>query len=48
MRPGDIFLLVMSLGYLGAAACYYVDGNGGYALALTAYAIANCGLIAAS
>ena len=45
MSGGSLFLLVMSLGYLGAAACYFVEGNNGYALALTCYAIANCGLI---
>ena len=45
MSAGDAFLAVMSVGYLGAAVAYALSGNHGYALALTAYAIANCGLI---
>ena len=45
LKAGDIFLAVMSVGYLGAAVAYLVGGNKGYALALACYALANCGLI---
>jgi len=48
MRAGDWFLAVMSVGYLGAAVAYLLGGNKGYALALAAYAVANCGLIYAA
>ena len=48
MTYGDWFLLAMSAGYLGAAIAYALDGNKGYAVALTAYAIANLGLIHAA
>jgi len=48
MRAGDWFLAVMSLGYLGAALAYFLDGNKGYAIALLSYAVANCGLIYAT
>jgi hypothetical protein len=48
MSAGDWFLSVMSVGYLAAAAAYAVGGNYGYAVALTAYAVANAGLIAAA
>ena len=45
MNAGDIFLAIMSLGYLGASIAYLSVGNQGYALALLCYAVANCGLI---
>ena len=45
MTYGDWFLLAMSAGYLGAAIAYGLEGNKGYALALTAYAVANLGLV---
>jgi len=48
MSAGDAFLFAMSIGYLGAAVAYGYGGNYGYALALTAYAVANCGLIYAA
>ena len=48
MKWGDWFLLAMSAGYVMAAAAYAMQGNSGYALALTCYAIANRGLIASS
>ena len=38
----------MSLGYLGAAVAYGLQGNIGYAIALTCYSLANVGLIHAS
>ena len=48
LSNGDLLLLAMSLGYLAAAAAYFLDGNKGYALALFAYSIANLGLIYAA
>ena len=48
MNWGDVFLAAMSLGYLGASVAYYLAGNGGYALALGCYAVANVGLIVAA
>ena len=45
MSSGSIFLGLMSLGYLGAAVAYFLDGNKGYGLALFCYALANVGLI---
>ena len=48
MKWGDLFLLVMSFGYLAASIAYLTEGNKGYALALCCYAIANAGLIWAS
>lgn len=48
MTAGDYFLAVMSVGYLCAAIAYAYGGNEGYALALTAYAVANMGLIYAA
>jgi hypothetical protein len=48
MSYGDIFLSVMSAGYLMAAIAYGIQGNPGYALALTCYAFANVGLIYAA
>ena len=48
MSKGDLFLAVMSLGYVAAGVAYFYDGNRGYALTLIAYAVANAGLIYAS
>ena len=45
---GDWFLLVMSAGYALAAVAYWMQGNHGYALALSCYAVANVGLIQAT
>lgn len=48
MSWGGYFLAVMSVGYLGAAIAYLVQGNPGYALALFCYSVANVGLIYAA
>lgn len=48
MKPGDWFLAVMSVGYIGAAVAYALQGNHGYGLALFCYAVANAGLIYAA
>jgi hypothetical protein len=48
MTPGDWFLAAMSAGYVGAAIAYGIQGNVGYAVALSCYAAANCGLIYAA
>ena len=48
MSKGDLFLAVMSLGYVAAGIAYLYEGNKGYALTLIAYAVANAGLIYAA
>ncbi len=48
MTWGDWFLSAMSIGYFGASAAYFAQGNTGYAVALTCYGIANFGLIYAA
>jgi hypothetical protein len=48
MKPGDWFLAAMSVGYIGAAVAYGLQGNTGYAVALGCYAVANGGLIYAA
>ena len=45
MKWGDWFLLTMSVGYVCAAAAYWLEGNRGLSFSLLMYSLANLGLI---
>jgi hypothetical protein len=47
LTPGQTFLLVMGVEYLGASLAYLIQGNPGMSFAMLNYGLANFGLMVA-
>jgi hypothetical protein len=48
LSAGDWFLIVVGFLYIGAAACYFFEGKTAMFLVMSAYAVANYGLVLAA
>jgi hypothetical protein len=48
LSAGDWFLVVVGLLYIGGAVCYLIEGKTAMFLVLSAYAVANYGLVLAA
>jgi hypothetical protein len=48
LSAGDWFLIVVGFLYIGAALCYFLEGKTAMFLVMSAYAVANYGLVLAA